>query len=51
MNPRAFAQIMTMSDASQRPIWSHPPGGELSPQIAGSPVRILTLLPDIAGEE
>jgi HK97 family phage major capsid protein len=48
MNARTFAQISTMSDAAGRPIFSQPPQGELVPTIAGSPVRILTQMPDIA---
>jgi len=47
MNQRTWAQIMTMSDASGRPLWAQVPGGEPSFQLAGSPVHIITQMPDI----
>jgi HK97 family phage major capsid protein len=47
MNQRTWAQVMTMSDAAGRPIWSQPPGGEPGFQLAGSPVHIITQMPDI----
>jgi HK97 family phage major capsid protein len=39
---------MTMSDASGRPLWSQAPGGEPGFTLAGSPVQIVTQMPDIA---
>jgi HK97 family phage major capsid protein len=46
-NQRTWAQIMTMSDATGRPLWSQVPGGEPGFQLAGSPVHIVTQMPDI----
>jgi HK97 family phage major capsid protein len=48
MNQRTFAQIMTMSDATHRPIWTQMPGSEPGFQLAGSPIVIATQFPDIA---
>jgi HK97 family phage major capsid protein len=48
MNQRTWAQVMTLSDASGRPLWSQAPGAEPGFQLAGSPVHIVTQLPDIA---
>jgi HK97 family phage major capsid protein len=48
MNQRTWAQIMTLSDATGRPLWSQAPGGEPGFQLAGSPVHIITQLPDVA---
>jgi HK97 family phage major capsid protein len=47
MNQRTWAQIMTMSDAQGRPLWSQAPGSEPSFQLAGSPVHIVTQMPDL----
>jgi HK97 family phage major capsid protein len=47
-NQRTWAQIMTMSDAMGRPLWSQAPGGEPGFMLAGSPVHIVTQFPDIA---
>lgn len=46
-NQRTWAQLMTMTDASGRPIWSQPPGAEPGYFLAGSPVHIATQMPDI----
>jgi HK97 family phage major capsid protein len=48
MNQRTFAYLMTMTDAVQRPIWASLPGGEPGYMLAGSPIHIVTQLPDIA---
>jgi len=47
MNQRTFAQLMTMTDAMQRPIWGQMPGEEPGFQLAGSPIHIVTQMPDI----
>lgn len=47
-NQRTWAQIMTLSDATGRPLWSQAPGGEPGLTLAGSPVHIATQFPDIA---
>src|SRR5262249_23918247 len=44
---RTWAQIMTMSDATGRPLWSQAPGGEPGFMLAGSPVNVITQMPDI----
>jgi HK97 family phage major capsid protein len=48
LNQRTWAQVMTMSDASGRPLWSQAPGGEPGFMLAGSPAHIVTQMPDIA---
>jgi len=47
MNQRTWAQVMTMSDASGRPLWGQAPAGDPGFQLAGSPVHIVTQMPDI----
>jgi HK97 family phage major capsid protein len=47
-NQRTWAQIMCMSDATGRPLWSQVPGGEPGFMLAGSPVHIASQFPDIA---
>jgi HK97 family phage major capsid protein len=46
LNQRTWAQVMTMSDAAGRPIWNQAPGGEPGFMLAGSPVHIVTQMPD-----
>jgi HK97 family phage major capsid protein len=39
---------MMMTDAAGRPSWTQAPGAETGFQLAGSPVNIITQMPDIA---
>jgi HK97 family phage major capsid protein len=39
---------MTMSDAAGRPLWSQAPGGQPDFMLAGSPVHIITQMPDLS---
>jgi HK97 family phage major capsid protein len=52
MNSRTFAMVLTMSDAIGRPLWMQFPSGDGSVagqfQIGGSPVRIVSQMPDIS---
>jgi HK97 family phage major capsid protein len=48
MNQRTFAQIMTMTDAAHRPIWSELPGTMPGYLLGGKPIHIITQMPDIA---
>jgi hypothetical protein len=48
MNQRTLGMLMTMSDASGRPLWGQLPGGFPGYQIAGSPIHIVTWMPDVA---
>jgi HK97 family phage major capsid protein len=48
MNQRTFALLMTMSDAASRPISTASPEGAPGFQIAGSSIRIVSQLPDVA---
>jgi HK97 family phage major capsid protein len=47
MNQRTFALLMTMSDTSTRPLWTSLPGTEPGLMLAGSPIRIVTQMPDV----
>ena len=47
MNQRTFAQLMTMSDAMQRPIWGALPEGAPGYTLGGAPIHICTQMPDI----
>jgi HK97 family phage major capsid protein len=47
MNQRVWSQVMTMSDANSRPLFTQLPGSEPGFQFAGSPVNIITQMPDI----
>jgi HK97 family phage major capsid protein len=46
MNQRTFAQLLTMSDAGGRPMWTTLPGEEPGFRLAGSPVIIASQMPD-----
>lgn len=48
MNQRAFALLLTMSDAHARPIWGQLPGGLPGFTLAGSPIQIAIQMPDVA---
>lgn len=48
MNQRTFGQILTMSDASGRPILAALPTGIGTFQMNGSPINIVTQMPDVA---
>lgn len=48
MNQRTFALLMTMTDASTRPLWTSLPGTEPGFSIAGTPIHIVTQMPDVA---
>jgi HK97 family phage major capsid protein len=52
MNGATLGLLMTMSDAMGRPIWMQTPasdaGGFGGFQIAGSPVRVVSQMPDVA---
>jgi predicted phage gp36 major capsid-like protein len=52
MNAKTLGLVMTMSDATGRPIWMQTPatdaGGRGGFMIAGKPVRIVTQFPDVA---
>ncbi len=47
MNQRTFALLLTMSDSAQGPIWGQWPGGLPGFTLAGSPIRIVTQMPDV----
>jgi HK97 family phage major capsid protein len=53
MNGRTLGQVMSMVDQMGRPIWLYPTpandaGGFSNFTIAGSPVRIVSWMPDVA---
>jgi HK97 family phage major capsid protein len=49
MNARTIGLILTMSDASGRPIWTPAPHDNgIGMTIAGSPIRLVNQMPDIA---
>jgi HK97 family phage major capsid protein len=48
MNQRSFSLLMTMTDASQRPLWGALPGAEPGFMLAGSPIIIASQMPDVA---
>jgi HK97 family phage major capsid protein len=48
MNQNTFSQVLTMSDANGRPIMLSSPTEDGQFRIAGSPVRIVTQIPDVA---
>jgi HK97 family phage major capsid protein len=52
MNARTLGMVMTMSDATGRPLWMQTPatdaGGRSGFTIGGKPVRIVSQLPDVA---
>lgn len=48
MNQRTFALLLTMSDSAQRPIWGQLPGGLPGFTLAGSPINIVTQMPDVS---
>jgi len=49
MNRRTLSLVLTMTDAVGRPIWTMMPGGDAEGgfTIAGSPVRIVPMMPDV----
>ncbi len=47
MNQRTFGLLLTMSDSAQRPIWGQLPGGLPGFTLAGSPINIVTQMPDV----
>ena len=47
MNQRTAAQIFTISDAAQRPLWGALPEGEPGFQFCGSRIVIASQMPDI----
>jgi HK97 family phage major capsid protein len=47
LNQRTWALMMTMSDASGRPLWNQMPGAQPSLTFAGFPVHIVTWMPDV----
>lgn len=48
VNQRTFALLLTMSDASARPLWTTLPGTEPGYTLAGSPIVIASQMPDVA---
>lgn len=48
MNQRTFSLLQTMSTAEGRPLFSQMPQGQMTFQIAGSPIVIATQMPDVA---
>jgi HK97 family phage major capsid protein len=48
MNQRTFALLMTMSDTSTRPLWAQLPGGAPGFTFCGSPINIVSQMPDVA---
>jgi HK97 family phage major capsid protein len=47
MNQRTFALLLTMSDALNRPLWGQLPGGVPGFMLAGSPIVIVSQMPDV----
>jgi HK97 family phage major capsid protein len=48
MNQRTFALLLTMSDASSRPLFGQLPSGLPGYMFAGSPIQIVSQMPDVA---
>jgi len=48
MNQRTFALLLTMSDANGRPLLNMMPQGMVGYQLAGSPIIIVSQMPDCA---
>ena len=48
MNQRTFALLMTMSDVQGRPLLPGMPTGTVPLQIAGTPIMVVTQMPDVA---
>jgi HK97 family phage major capsid protein len=48
MNQRTFALLLTMSDATGRPLLNPLPQGQPSYSLAGSPITIATQMLDVA---
>jgi hypothetical protein len=47
MNQRTYALLLSMSDTTTRPLWTSMPGNEPGYWFAGSPVHIITQMPDV----
>jgi hypothetical protein len=48
MNQRTLDLLLTMSDATQRPLWGQLPGGLPGYIFAGSPIQVVRQMPDMA---
>jgi HK97 family phage major capsid protein len=47
MNQRTLALLMSMSDAIGRPLWAQLPGGMPGLTVAGSPIQVVSQMPDV----